>query len=148
MYKRQDAWHHRSDAITSVAAFGGISVALVMGPGYEAADDWAALFAAGLIFYNSYHIFRPALGEILDENTHEDLVAEIRRVAQTVAGVRGTEKCFVRKAGMQYHVDLHATVSGDLTVRRGHEIAHQLQDTLRHELPQLANVLIHIEPQE
>lgn len=145
---KADAWHHRSDAITSVAAFGGISVALFMGPGYEAADDWAALFAAGLIFYNSYHIFRPALGEILDENTHEDLVAEIRRVAQTVAGVRGTEKCFVRKAGMQYHVDLHATVSGDLTVRRGHEIAHQLQDTLRHELPQLANVLIHIEPQE
>jgi cation diffusion facilitator family transporter len=145
---KADAWHHRSDAITSVAAFGGISIALFMGPGYESADDWAALFAAGLIFYNSYHIFRPALGEILDENTHEDLVAEIRRVAQTVAGVRGTEKCFVRKAGMQYHVDLHATVSGDLTVRRGHEIAHQLQDTLRHELPQLANVLIHIEPQD
>ena len=145
---KADAWHHRSDAIMSEAAFGGISVALFMGPGYEAADDWAALFAAGLIFYNSYPIFRPALGEILDENTHEDLVAEIRRVAQTVAGVRGTEKCFVRKAGMQYHVDLHATVSGDLTVRRGHEIAHQLQDTLRHELPQLANVLIHIEPQE
>ncbi|MGY3087014.1 cation diffusion facilitator family transporter [Hymenobacter sp. UYAg731] len=145
---KADAWHHRSDAITSVAAFVGISVALVMGKGYEAADDWAALLAAGLILYNSYHIFRPALGEILDENTHEDLVAEIRRVALTVDGVRGTEKCFVRKAGMQYLVDLHTTVSGDLTVRRGHEIAHQLQDALRHELPQLANVLIHIEPQE
>ena len=145
---KADAWHHRSDAITSVAAFVGISIALLLGPGYEAADDWAALFAAGLIFYNSYHIFRPALGEILDENTHEDLVAEIRQVALTVAGVRDTEKCFVRKAGMRYHVDLHAIVSGELTVRQGHDIAHRLQDTLRRQLPQLANVLIHIEPQE
>jgi cation diffusion facilitator family transporter len=145
---KADAWHHRSDAITSVAAFVGISVALLLGPGYEAADDWAALFAAGLIFYNSYHIFRPALGEILDENTHDELVAEIRRVALTVAGVCGTEKCYVRKAGMHYHVDLHATVSGDISVRHGHEIAHHLQDALRQQLPQLANVLIHIEPQD
>ncbi|MDO7849700.1 cation diffusion facilitator family transporter [Hymenobacter sp. M29] len=145
---KADAWHHRSDAITSVAAFVGISFALLMGPGYEAADDWAALFAAGLIIYNSYRIFRPALGEILDENVHDDLVADIRRVALTVAGVRGTEKCFVRKAGMQYHVDLHALVSGDISVRDGHEIAHRLQDRLREQLPQLGHVLIHVEPQE
>lgn len=145
---KADAWHHRSDAITSVSAFVGISIALFMGKGYEAADDWAALLAAGLILYNSYHIFRPALGEILDENTHDDLVAEIRQVALTVPGVRGTEKCFVRKAGMQYLVDLHANVNGEISVRQGHKIAHQLQDTLRHQLPQLANVLIHIEPQE
>ncbi|MBJ6109410.1 cation transporter [Hymenobacter sp. BT523] len=145
---KADAWHHRSDALTSVAAFLGISFALLMGPGYEAADDWAALLAAGLIFYNSYHIFRPALGEILDEHVHDDLVADIRQVALTVDGVLGTEKCFVRKAGMQYHVDLHATVSGDITVRQGHEIAHRLQDALRRELPQLGHVLIHIEPQE
>ena len=145
---KADAWHHRSDAITSVAAFVGISIALCMGKGYEAADDWAALFAAGLIFYNSYHIFRPALGEILDEHLYDDLVAEIREVAGTVPGVLDTEKCLVRKAGMQYHVDLHATVSGDISVRQGHEIAHQLKDTLQRELPQLGNVLIHVEPQE
>jgi cation diffusion facilitator family transporter len=143
---KADAWHHRSDAITSVAAFVGISIALFMGKGYESADDWAALFAAGLIFYNSYHIFRPALGEILDEHVYDDLVAEIRQVAGTVAGVRGTEKCLVRKAGMQYHVDLHALVGGDISVRAGHEIAHQLKDTLLRKLPQLGNVLIHIEP--
>jgi cation diffusion facilitator family transporter len=145
---KADAWHHRSDAITSVAAFVGISIALCMGKGYEAADDWAALFAAGLIFYNSYHIFRPALGEILDEHLYDDLVAEIREVAGTVPGVLDTEKCLVRKAGMEYHVDLHATVSGDISVRQGHEIAHQLKDTLLSELPQLGNVLIHVEPQE
>jgi cation diffusion facilitator family transporter len=144
---KADAWHHRSDAITSVAAFIGISIALLFGKGYETADDWAALFAAGFILYNSYQIFRPALGEILDEHVYDDLVGEIRQVARTVQGVRGTEKCFVRKSGMQYHIDLHANVSGEITVRQGHVIAHQLKDTLRQKLPQLGHVLIHIEPQ-
>jgi cation diffusion facilitator family transporter len=143
---KADAWHHRSDAITSVAAFIGITVALLCGEGYETADDWAALFASGFILYNSYLIFRPALGEIMDEHTHDDLVAEIRLVAKTVDGVMDTEKCFIRKAGLKYHVDLHAIVKGSLTVKEGHDIAHVLKDTLREKLPQLGHVLIHIEP--
>ena len=143
---KADAWHHRSDAITSVAAFIGISIALFFGKGYESADDWAALFASGFIVYNSYMIFRPALGEIMDENIHEELIQSIRKVAQTVEGVRGTEKCFVRKAGMVFHVDLHATVDAMITVKEGHEIAHRLKDILRKEIPQLGHVLIHIEP--
>ena len=141
-----DAWHHRSDAITSVAAFIGISVALLMGKGFESADDWAALFAAGFIFYNSYLIFRPALGEIMDEHVYDDLIVQIREVAQRVPGVVDTEKCFIRKSGMKYHVDLHAVVNGQISVKDGHDIAHQLKDTLRTELPALGHVLIHIEP--
>jgi len=143
---KADAWHHRSDAITSVAAFIGISIALFFGKGYESADDWAALFAAGFIIYNSYLIFRPALGEFMDENIHEELIQSIRKVAMTVEGVRGTEKCFIRKAGMVYHVDLHATVDAMIPVKEGHRIAHLLKDTLRKEIPQLGHVLIHIEP--
>ena len=143
---KADAWHHRSDAITSVAAFIGISVALIFGKGYESADDWAALFASAFILYNSYRIFRPALGEIMDEHLYDDLVADIRKVALTVEGVMGTEKCFIRKAGMIYHVDLHATVNANLTVKAGHDIAHKLKDTLKNDIPQLGHVLIHIEP--
>ncbi|QNN44093.1 cation diffusion facilitator family transporter [Pedobacter roseus] len=143
---KADAWHHRSDAITSVAAFIGISVALFMGKGYESADDWSALFAAGFILYNCYHIFRPALGEIMDENLYEDIIEEIRKVSTTVQGISGTEKCFIRKSGMKYHVDLHALVDGSLSVRAGHELAHKLQDTLHHDIPELGNILIHIEP--
>ena len=143
---KADAWHHRSDAITSVSAFIGISIALALGKGYETADDWAALFAAGFILYNSYLIFRPALGEIMDEHYYDELVNEIRNVALTVEGVLGTEKCFIRKAGMKYHVDLHATVNGDISVRKAHDIAHHLKDSLREKLPQLGHVLIHIEP--
>lgn len=145
---KADAWHHRSDAITSIAAFIGISVALIMGKGYESADDWAALFAAGFIYYNSYLIFRPALGEIMDEHLYDDLIADIRQVSLTVDGVIATEKCFVRKAGMLYHIDLHATVDANISVRQGHDIAHLLKDTLLHSIPQLGHILVHIEPDE
>jgi cation diffusion facilitator family transporter len=143
---KADAWHHRSDAITSVAAFIGISVALVLGKGYEAADDVAALFAAGFIIYNSYKIFRPALGELMDEHVYDKLVQEIKAISVKVPGVIGTEKCLVRKVGVQYQVDLHAIVDENLTVRAGHQIAHQLQDRLKHDIPSLGYVLIHIEP--
>jgi cation diffusion facilitator family transporter len=143
---KADAWHHRSDALTSVSALIGISIALYFGKGYETADDWAALFASGFILYNSYLIFRPALGEIMDEHLYDDLIEDIRKVSLTVEGVEGTEKCFVRKSGMIYHVDLHATVNAEISVKQGHEIAHQLKDVLRNDIPQLGHVLIHIEP--
>ncbi|MBB6613029.1 cation transporter [Pontibacter sp. Tf4] len=143
---KADAWHHRSDAITSVAAFVGISVALYLGKGYEAADDWAALFASGFILYNCYLIFRPALGEIMDEHIHHDLIVAVREVAERIDGVEGTEKCYIRKAGMTYLVDLHVLVNANITVKQGHDIAHHVQDRLRKEIPEIGNVLIHIEP--
>ncbi|MBO0353402.1 cation transporter [Muricauda ruestringensis] len=145
---RADAWHHRSDAITSVMAFLGISIALIFGEGYETADDWAALLASGFILYNSYLIFRPALGEIMDEHQYDDLIEEIRQRALEVEGILGTEKCFIRKSGMKYHVDLHAIVSGDISVEKGHWIAHALKDHLRKVIPNLGHVLIHIEPDQ
>lgn len=143
---KADAWHHRSDAITSVMAFLGISIALIFGKGYETADDWAALLASGFILYNSYLIFRPALGEIMDEHIYDDLLEEIREESMKVKGIKGTEKCFIRKAGMEYHVDLHAIVDGEIPVREGHELSHRLKDHLRKEIPNLGHVLIHIEP--
>lgn len=143
---KADAWHHRSDALTSIAAFIGISVALFLGKGYESADDWAALFAAGFILYNSYLIFRPALGEIMDEHLYDDLIDEIRQVSHQVEGIIDTEKCFIRKAGMKYHVDLHARVNGTISVKEGHDLSHLLKDTLKEKIPELGHVLIHIEP--
>ncbi|NHM01433.1 cation diffusion facilitator family transporter [Flavobacterium difficile] len=143
-----DAWHHRSDAITSIAAFVGISIALFLGKGYESADDWAALFASLFILYNSYQIFRPALGEIMDEHRYEDLVENIRKESLKVEGILGTEKCFIRKAGMKYHVDLHAIVDATISVKEGHDLAHKLKDTLRSQILELGHVLIHVEPNE
>jgi cation diffusion facilitator family transporter len=145
---KADAWHHRSDAITSISAFIGISIALYFGKGYEAADDWAALFASGFILYNSYLIFRPALGEIMDEHLYDDLVNDIRKIAITVNGILDTEKCYIRKAGMHYHLELHAIVDSNITVKEGHRLAHELEDTLRLQLPELGHVLVHIEPDD
>jgi cation diffusion facilitator family transporter len=143
---KADAWHHRSDALTSLAALIGISIALILGKGYEAADDWAALFASAIILYNSYLIFRPALGEIMDEQLDENLVEKIRALSQEVPGVANTEKCHIRKTGMKYHVDLHIRVNGEISVKDGHLIAHLLKDHLKKQLPQLADVMIHVEP--
>ena len=145
---KADAWHHRSDAITSFTAFIGISIALILGKGYETADDWAALIAAIVILYNGYLIFRPALGEIMDENFYDEMIFKIRQVSFTVSGVEGTEKCYVRKAGMKFHVDLHVKINGILSVTKGHSIAHELKSTLKKEIPELGGVLIHIEPAE
>lgn len=145
---KADAWHHRSDAITSVMAFVGISIALIFGKGYETADDWAALLASGFILYNSYLIFRPALGEVMDEHLYDDLVEEIREKSMEVNGIVGTEKCFVRKSGMRYHVDLHAMVDAGISVKEGHDISHQLKDHLEANIPNLCHVLIHIEPDD
>jgi len=145
---KADAWHNRADAITSLTAFIGISIALIFGKGYETADDWAALVASLIIIYNAYHIFRPALGEIMDEQLYDDLIADIRRVSLTVEGVIATEKCLVRKTGMKFHVDLHVLVSSIITVKEGHDIAHKLKEHLIKELPQLADVLIHVEPND
>ncbi|MUH35247.1 cation transporter [Zobellia amurskyensis] len=143
---KADAWHHRSDAITSIMAFIGISIALIFGKGYETADDWAALLASAFILYNSFLIFRPALAEIMDEQLYDDLLKEIREKSVQVEGVLDTEKCYIRKAGMKYHVDLHATVNADISVKEGHEIAHDLKDYLKLHLQNLGHVLIHIEP--
>jgi cation diffusion facilitator family transporter len=144
---RAEAWHHRTDALTSIAAFIGISIALLFGKGFESADDWAALCVSVLIIYNSYRIFRPALGEIMDEHVYHDVEHRIRELALRVGDVMGTEKCFIRKTGMKYHVDLHIIVDGNISVTQGHDIAHAVKDALMLEMPELADVHIHVEPQ-
>ncbi len=143
---KTDAWHHRSDAITSGLAFVGISIALLGGPGYESADDWAALVAACIILYNAYGQVRPALDELTDRAPATGIEHDIRQIAMSVKGVAGLDKCYVRKMGFDYYVDLHVIVDGDLSVRQGHRIAHEVKDVLRTANPKIAEVLIHVEP--
>lgn len=143
---KADAWHHRSDAITSVMAFIGISIAILLGEGYESADDWAALIASGIIAYNAFRIFRPVLGEISDEQLYDEMIDEIREISLNVPGVIATEKCHVRKMGMTFYVDLHMVVSGDISVREGHTIAHDLKNEIQKQIPEIADVLVHTEP--
>lgn len=143
-----DAWHHRSDSLTSVAAFMGISIALVKGEGWESADAWAALFAAGVISFNGVRLFRSAWGEILDVSPPPELVEKIRSISASVEDVVGIDKCRVRKSGLGLFVDIHVVVDGGLTVMRGHEIAHQVKDALLNSDETVIDATVHIEPDD
>lgn len=141
-----DAWHHRSDAITSGTAFIGITIAIIGGPGYEGADDWAALIAAVIIIYNAYRIFLPALEEVMDKAPSPELFEEVSNIAQSVRGVESIHKLKIRKMGFEYFVDVHVRVSGDISVREGHKIAHQVKKEIRMKNKNIYDVLTHIEP--
>jgi cation diffusion facilitator family transporter len=141
-----DAWHHRSDALTSAAAFVGISIALVGGEGWQSADDWAALFACGIIAANGYRLLFPALHEMMDTAPRGEIIALIKRAASSVPGVLEVEKCLVRKMGFSFYVDLHVGVEGGISVRDGHHIAHQVKDAIKQTDSRIADVLVHVEP--
>jgi cation diffusion facilitator family transporter len=143
---KADAWHHRSDAISSAAAFIGILIARIGGNGYETADDYAAIVAAGVILVNAYRILRPALAEIMDTAPPSTIVNEVKKVAAGVPGVAGLDKCYVRKMGFEYFVDLHVEVDGRLSVHEGHEIAHRVKEAILNADSRIRDVLIHIEP--
>ncbi len=143
-----DAWHQRSDALTSGAALVGITIALIGGPGFESADDWAALFACAIIAYNGLRLLRPAIAEIMDVAPPREFVASIRSVALAVSGVRDLDICYVRKMGLDFFVDIHVGVDADLPVRDGHAIAHLVKDAIKAAHPQVRDVMVHIEPIE
>jgi len=143
---KTDAWHHRSDALTSLAAAIGIAVALIGGPGYEAADDWAALFAAGIIAWNGSRLFRSAANELMDVKADPEIENQVRKLGASVEGVKDIEKCLIRKAGHNLFVDIHVQVDPQMTVVRAHDIAHRVKDQVKSALPQVKDVLVHIEP--
>ncbi|PYJ17273.1 MAG: cation-efflux pump [Verrucomicrobia bacterium] len=143
---KTDAWHHRIDAMTSIAAFIGISVALIGGEAWQSADDWAALFACALIGANGYGLLRPALFEIMDTAPRGKIVRSIRRAARSVPGVIEVEKCRARKMGLDFYVDLHVGVDGSISVHEGHEIAHQVKRAIQQSDSRISDVLVHIEP--
>jgi cation diffusion facilitator family transporter len=141
-----DAWRHRADVITSVAAFIGISIALIGGDKWRSADNWAAIFVCLVIATIGVRLLRPALYEILDTAPPGKIVEQVRKAAASVPGVVEIDKCFVRKMGLDFYVDLHVGVRGDIPVREGHDIAHDVKSAIRASDPRIADVLVHIEP--
>ncbi len=143
---KNDAWHHRSDAITSGAAFIGIAIALIGGPGYEQADDFAALCASAIIIFNAYRLFKPALFEIMDAAPSPEVIKKVIASSLKVDGVVAIDKCFARKMGFQYYIDMHVIVDGNISVHKGHEISHEVKNKLVESFQYISDVLIHIEP--
>ena len=142
---KTDAWHHRSDALTSAAAFIGISVALIGGRRWQSADDWAAIFACAVIATNGIRLLRPAFYEIMDTAPRK-IVKSVCSVASSVPGVIDVENCRARKMGLDFYVDLHVGVDGNISVHEGHEIAHRVKAAIQQSNSRVADVLVHIEP--
>jgi len=142
-----EAVHHWSDAVTSAAAFAGISLALLGGQGWEAADDWAALFACVVIALNGINLAQMALRDVMDTAPPRDFEQEVRTLALAVPGVRALDKVRMRKSGLSHLVDIQIRVDGDLTVRAGHVIAHEVRDALVGSAPhRITDVTVHVEP--
>lgn len=142
---KADAWHHRSDAITSACAFIGISIALIGGKGYEKADDISALIAAVIILINALILLKAALFELVD-TAPPAIDEQIRKIAESVPDVLGTHKCNVRKVGFSYYVDLDVLCNPDFTIRQGHEIAHNVGAEIHKLMPEITKILVHVEP--
>jgi cation diffusion facilitator family transporter len=145
---RADAFHHRSDAITSAAAFVGISIALIGGPGWESADDWAALVAAAIIVYNGIGVLQPAIHDLMDRAPGEEILARVGAAACAVSGVCAIEKLKVRKAGLGYYVDLHVQADPALPLRDAHILSGMVKSAIRGAVPEVEGALIHMEPYE
>jgi cation diffusion facilitator family transporter len=141
-----DAWHHRSDAITSGLAAVGISIALLGGDGYETADAWAALLASGIIMITGWRMLRPAVHELMDHTASPELVEAARAVAEARAGVDRVEKLLMRKMGIYFVADMHLEVSSEMTVRESHRLAHDVKEDVQRALPQIVEMTIHVEP--
>ena len=141
-----DAWHHRSDAISSGAAFVGIAIALIGGQGWEAADDWAALVAALVITVNGARTLRPALSGLMDEAPDRSVWVVAHDAASRVEGVLRVEKLHVRSSGTGYYVDLHVQADPQLSLEAAHEIGAVVKYAIREAIPRAVNVLVHMEP--
>lgn len=141
-----DAWHHRSDAITSAAAFVGITIALIGGPGFEKADDVAALLGCIVIGYNGVKLLNNALYENMEGAPAPELIEAVRTVARGVRGVREIEKVRMKKSGLGYHMDIHVQVDGTISVEAGHAIGHEVQAALLQSNLRVLDVVVHVEP--
>jgi len=105
-----DAWHHRSDAITSAAAGVGITIALIGGPKYASADDWGALIACSIIVFNGGRIIARSFHENIDGRIDPKIEKDIRSCSNHIEGIRKIEKCRVRKSGAFYFAEVHVQV--------------------------------------
>lgn len=143
-----DAWHHRSDALTSAAAGVGIAVALIGGPGWAEADDWAAVFAAGVILWNGFGILRPAVADLMDRTPDEPVLAEIERAARSVPDVRRIETLKVRKSGLSLFVDIHVEADPEMSLHDAHVVSGKVKTAIRRDVPTVQGVLVHMEPHE
>ena len=140
------AWDQRLDVFGSLIVLLGLAVAVFAGPEWHAVDHLAALIVACIILITGWSLFWSSLQELMDRQANPEFVDSIRDLALKVSGVRGVEKLLVRKAGLEYFVDIHVEVEPTMSVSEGHTIGHAVKDRIIADLPAVKGVLVHIEP--
>ncbi len=141
-----DAWNDMVDILSALAALTALGLTLYDPSRFLFADHFGG-FAVGLIVcFTGIRVVRDTSLQLMDTMPEPELMDRIRKEAVQVPGVRGVEKCYARKTGFQYHVDLHLEVDPDMTVRESHEIAHDVRVRILEELDWVADVLVHVEP--
>jgi cation diffusion facilitator family transporter len=141
-----DAANDGIDMLSGAVALIALSITLWRPVEFARADHYGA-FAVGLIvMITAVRVMHEASLHLMDTMPDDEAMAKIRDAALRVKDVDGVEKCFARKTGLKYHVDLHLEVDPDITVRASHEIAQRVREKIREELPWVADVLVHVEP--
>lgn len=143
-----DAWHHRSDAITSLAAFIGISIAIIGGPGWEPADDYAALLCAFIIGWNGLHLLRSSIHELMDRAPDDEILKSVTDAAASVPGVRMVEKVLARKSGLSFFVAMHVHADPEISLKAAHILSGMVKTAVKKAVPHIHDVLVHMEPDE
>ncbi|MBL8177931.1 MAG: cation transporter [Bryobacterales bacterium] len=143
---RADAWNDAVDILSGVVALGALSLTLLNPARFLAADSIGGIVVGLLVIFLGLMVVRDSSLQLMDTMPGEAMLSEVRRVALLVPGALGVEKCFARKTGLQYHVDLHLEVDPELTVRQSHDIATQVRKRLQADLEWVADVLVHVEP--
>ncbi len=141
-----DAWNDSVDILSGTVALAALGLTLYDPERFLAFDHYGG-FAVGLIvIFLGLRVVRETSLQLMDTMPAVELMDAIREVARGVPGVLGVEKCYARKTGLQYHVDLHLELDPDLTVRASHDLASQVRDRIKQELDWVADVMVHVEP--
>lgn len=141
-----DAWNDFMDTLSAIAALSAVGLALSDPARFIDADSYGGFIVGLIVIGVGVKVAYDTAMQLMDTMPPDEKMAEIRAAAATVPGVRGVEKCFARKTGLRYHVDLHLEVDGAMTVRQSHEIAHETRTKILNTLDWVADVLVHVEP--
>ena len=141
-----DAWNDAVDIVSGVTALAAVGLTLYDPQRFLAADHYGGFAVGVIVIFTGLRVTRDTGLQLMDTMPSERMMQTIREVAHQVSGVEGVEKCFARKTGLQYHVDLHLEVDPEITVRSSHNIAEQVRNRIRREVDWVADVLVHVEP--
>jgi cation diffusion facilitator family transporter len=141
-----DAWNDGVDIVSGFAALAAVSLTLYDPQRFLAADHYGGFAVGVIVIFTGLRVARDSGLQLMDTMPSEPMMRTIREVAHKVSGVEGVEKCFARKTGLQYHVDLHLEVDPDISVRSSHDIAERVRQRIRKDLDWVADVLVHVEP--